>query len=479
MLSYLQKVGRSLMVPISVLPAAALLMGIGYWIDPTGWGTNSQIAAVLINSGSALIDNLGILFAIGIAFGMSKDQNGTAAVTGLVGWLIVQKLLSPATLALVMATDVESIAVAFTKVNSPFIGILIGIISAEIYNRTYKTQLTPALSFFSGRRLAAIVNSVVMLGLTVILIFVWPVVYSGLVTFGESMIGLGAVGAGLFGFFNRLLIPVGLHHALNSVFWFDVAGINDIPNFLSGVGTPGVTGMYQAGFFPIMMFGLPAAAFAMYQQALPSQKAKAKGILLAGAIAAIFTGVTEPLEFLFMFTAPGLYLVHAILTGISMFIAAQMQWMAGFGFSAGLVDFILSTKNPLAVKNYMLIVQGIVFAGIYYGVFTFAIKKWNIKTIGRTEGELDDDQADDSKSSEKYLAKAQRILDIVGIENLQEVNNCTTRLRLTVTDSHVYAEEDFKKLGIVGVVRPAQNSLQLIVGPDVEFVAEAMKTLVK
>ena len=296
MYNYLRKIGRSLMVPIAVLPAAAILMGIGYWLDPTGWGADNIFAALLINSGGALIDNMGILFAVGIAYGMSKDKNGAAALTGLVGWLIVQRLLDPATITLISGTPLEEVNAAFSSVNTQFIGILVGLISAEIYNLTYKVQLPPAFSFFAGRRLSAIVNSFVMIGVSLLLMVIWPFIFDALVAFGEFLIGLEAVGAGLFGFFNRLLIPLGLHHALNSVFWFDVAGINDIPTYLSGVGEPGVTGIYQAGFFPIMMFGLPAAALAMYHEALPKNRKVVGGILLGGAAASFFTGVAERLN---------------------------------------------------------------------------------------------------------------------------------------------------------------------------------------
>lgn len=477
MLNYLQKIGRSLMVPIAVLPAAALLMGIGYWIDPSG--TTNQFAALLTKSGGALIDNMGILFAVGLAFGMSKDKHGSAALTGLVAWLIVQGLMNPDNVALILGKDVADVPAAFGSANTQFIGILVGVISAEVYNRTYQVELNPALAFFSGRRFSAIVVSVCALILSVILYLTWPPIYNGLVAFGESVVSLGAVGAGIFGFLNRLLIPLGLHHALNSVFWFDVAGINDIPNYLdgnNGAGVAGVTGIYQAGFFPIMMFGLPAGAYAIYREALPSQKKYVGGIMLAGAVASFFTGVTEPLEFSFMFVAPPLYVIHALLTGLSLFIAAHFQWIAGFGFSAGLVDYILSFKNPMAVHNYMLIVQGLVFAAIYFFTFTFMIRKFNFLTPGRTEGEFDEVEVG-SNAKKDYTTLAENLLAAIGEENLVEVNNCTTRLRLTVVDSSIYKEETFKQLGMLGVMKPAQNNLQLVVGPDVEFVAEALKSI--
>src|SRR5690606_9260480 len=241
----------------------------------------------------------------------------------------------------------------------------------------------------------------------------WPPVYGALVSFGKSIADLGSIGAGIYGFFNRLLIPTGLHHALNSVFWFDVAGINDIGNFWSGNGEKGVTGMYQAGFFPIMMFGLPAAALAMYHTAKTKRKKQAASLLLAAGVAAFFTGVTEPLEFSFMFLAPALYVVHAALTGISLFIAATFQWTAGFGFSAGFVDFFLSSRNPIANQPWMLLVQGLVVAVIYYLLFRFLIVKFNLKTPGREDEEVaaTTTQAD---GQSKFAAMAAQIYEGLG-----------------------------------------------------------------
>lgn len=389
------------MVPVATLPAAAILMGIGYWIDPNGWGANSALAAFLIKAGAAIIDNMSVLFAIGVAYGMSKDKDGAAALSGFVGFLVVTTLLSPGAVAQIQGIDPSAVPAAFAKINNQFVGILVGIVSAEIYNRFSAVELHKALAFFSGKRLVPILTSFAGIFIAFILMYIWPAVYGGLVNFGEGIQGMGEVGAGIYAFFNRLLIPVGLHHALNSVFWFDVAGINDIPNFLGGaksiaegVATPGVTGMYQAGFFPIMMFGLPGAALAMYHTSKAKNKEKVASIMIAAGFASFFTGVTEPLEFAFMFLAPALYVVHAALAGLSVYIAASMQWIAGFGFSAGLVDMVLSTRNPLAVNWYMLIVQGLVFFGLYYAIFRTVIIKFNLKTPGRE----DDDEEEGSFS---------------------------------------------------------------------------------
>lgn len=483
MFSYLQKIGKALMVPVAVLPAAAILLGLGYMIDPVAWGGNSALAAFFIKSGGAIIDNMPILFAIGVAFGMSKDKNGSAALTGLVGFLVITTLLSPGAVSQIMKIPADKVPAGFSKINNQFIGILVGVISSALYNKFSGVELHKALSFFSGKRLVPIITSFVMIIVSFILMYVWPVIYDGLVHFGEAISSLGAVGAGIYGFLNRLLIPVGLHHALNSVFWFDVAGINDIPKFLGGaksiaegVAIPGVTGMYQAGFFPIMMFGLLGAAAAFVKTARPENKEKIKSIMIAAGFATFLTGVTEPLEFAFMFVAPGLYLIHAILTGISVFIAASMHWIAGFGFSAGFIDLLLSTRNPLAVQWYMLILQGIVFFVLYYTVFVFAINKFNLATPGREIEEASTEETTSKASaSNEDLAKA--LLPLLGgAENLTVIDNCITRLRLEVKDSSLVKDAEIKKL-VSGVLKPGKNSVQVIVGTNVEFVAEALKKL--
>ena len=481
-LGYFQKVGRALMVPVAVLPAAAILMGIGYWIDPAGWGGDSAFAAFLIKAGAAVIDNMSVLFAVGVAYGMSKDKDGAAALSGLVGFLVVTTLLSPAAVAQIQSIPLSEVPFAFNKINNQFVGILVGIVSAELYNRFSSVELHHTLAFFSGRRLVPIVVSVVMIGISFILMAIWPIIFSSLQTFGETIASLGDVGAGIYAFFNRLLIPVGLHHALNSVFWFDVAGINDIPNFLGGqssidAGTAiiGKTGMYQAGFFPIMMFGLPGAAFAIYTAAKPENKEKVASIMLAASLSSFFTGVTEPLEFSFMFVAPLLYVIHALLAGVSVFFAASMEWMAGFGFSAGLVDMVLSSQNPLAVKWYMLIAQGLAFFAIYYFTFLALIRGLDLKTPGREDAEENVSKAtvseDAGELAEQYVAA------LGGIDNLEVIDACITRLRLTLKDRSVVSEAELKGLGAMGVVKLGENNLQVIIGPQAESIANRMKAV--
>lgn len=470
------------MVPVATLPAAAILMGIGYWIDPNGWGANSALAAFLIKAGAAIIDNMSVLFAVGVAYGMSKDKDGAAALSGFVGYLVVTTLLAPGAVAQIQGIDPSAVPAAFGKINNQFVGILVGIVSAEIYNRFYTVELHKALAFFSGKRLVPILTSVAGIFIAFVLMYLWPAIYGGLVSFGESIQGMGEAGAGIYAFFNRLLIPVGLHHALNSVFWFDVAGINDIPNFLGGAksiaegtATPGITGMYQAGFFPIMMFGLPGAALAMYHTAKAKNKEKVASIMIAAGFASFFTGVTEPLEFAFMFLAPPLYVIHAVLTGLSVYIAASMQWIAGFGFSAGLVDMVLSTRNPLAVNWYMLILQGFVFFGLYYAIFRTVIVKFNLKTPGREDDDVEESGVTGSKETGE-LAK-QYLKALGGHGNLENIDACITRLRLTLKDSSLANEKTLKALGAMGVVKLGSNNLQVILGPLAEIVAGEMKRI--
>ncbi len=479
-LGYFQKVGKALMVPVATLPAAAILMGIGYWIDPTGWGSNSAIAAFLIKAGAAIIDNMSILFAMGVAYGMSKDKDGAAALAGFVAYMVITTLCSAGSVEAIglVALD-EGSTLAFNKIGNQFVGILSGIVAAELYNRYYQVELHKALAFFSGKRLVPILTSFAAIIISFILMFVWPVIFSGLISLGEGIVGLGEVGSGIYGFFNRLLIPVGLHHALNSVFWFDMAGINDLGNWWTpnaveaGVGVVGETGRYMAGFFPIMMFGLPGAALAIYHTARPENKARVASIMIAAGFASFFTGVTEPLEFSFMFLAPMLYLLHAVLTGVSLFIADLMNWTAGFGFSAGLVDMVLSSQNPLANKWYMLLVQGVVFFGLYYVVFRTAITKFNLKTPGREEEESSALVAEENTSE---LAK-QYLKALGSHANLSNIDACITRLRLTVNDMESINERALKDLGAMGVVKLGSNNVQVILGPLAEIIAGEMKNI--
>lgn len=478
MMKYLQRLGKSLMLPVAALPVASILMGIGYWIDPSGWGANNVAAAFLLKAGGALVDNMAILFAIGVAVGMSDDNDGTAGLAGLVSWLMITTLLSPAVVSMFKGIDVAEVPAAFNKIQTQFVGIVAGLIGASCYNKFKGTKLPDALGFFSGKRSVAIMTSLASLVATLILFFVWPVVYNALVSFGEAIISTEAIGAGIYAFFNRLLIPTGLHHALNSVFWFDVAGINDIANFWGGTGVQGQTGMYMTGFFPVMMFGLPAGALAMYHTAKENKKKAVYGLLLAAALSSFFTGVTEPLEFAFMFLAPGLYLLHAGLTGISAVVCTLLPVRAGFNFSAGFVDWILSFKAPMAENPLWLIPIGLVFALIYYVTFRFAITKFDLKTPGREDDdeEFSDNAAISGDMGE--LAKAY-IEALGGRNNIVSVDNCVTRLRLGVKDNAIIVDKKLTALGARGVIRPGKGNIQVIVGTNVQFVADAVKAELK
>ncbi len=479
-MKYLQRLGKSLMLPVACLPVASILMGIGYWIDPTGWGANSVIAAFLLKAGGALIDNMAILFAIGVGVGMSDDNDGTSGLAGLVSWLVITTLLAPGSVAFFKGIEVAAVNPAFSKIATQFVGILSGIIGASCYNKFKGTKLPDALSFFSGKRSVAIVTAGYSILAALVLFFVWPLIYGALVSFGEAIISTGAIGAGIYAAGNRALIPFGLHHALNSVFWFDVAGINDLSNFWSGKGTYGETGMYMTGFFPVMMFGLPAGALAMYHTAQTKKKKIAYGILLAGALSSFFTGVTEPLEFAFMFMAPGLYFIHAGLTGLSAIVCTLLPVRCGFNFSAGFVDWILSFKAPMAENPWMIIPIGLVFGVLYYVIFRFAITKWNLKTPGREDDDVTDEELKVTLSKDNFSEIAVVILEgLGGKENVTACDNCVTRLRLEIKDYTKVNEKKIKSAGIAGIIRPNKTSVQVIVGTKVQFVADEMKKLLK
>ena len=475
MMKYLQRLGKSLMLPVACLPVAGILMGIGYWIDPSGWGANNVAAAFLIKAGGSLIDNMALLFAIGVAVGMAIDNDGTAALAGLVSWLVITTLLSSGAVAMFTGAEADP---AFDHIQTQFIGIVCGLIGAACYNKFRNSKLPDFLAFFSGKRSVAIVTAGVSIVASLILFFVWPFVYGALVVFGKAIISTGAIGAGIYGFFNRLLIPFGLHHALNSVFWFDVANISDLSKFWDGTGVLGQTGMYMAGFFPVMMFGLPAGALAMYHTAKPNKKKIAAGLLSAAALCSFFTGVTEPLEFAFMFLAPGLYLIHALLTGLSVFIVALLPTRAGFNFSAGLVDYVLSFKAPMALNPWLLLPIGLAFGVIYYAVFRFAIVKFNLKTPGREDDEYGEEEMKATLANDNYGEVAAAIVEgLGGIDNITSIDNCITRLRLEVKDYTAVNDKKIKSAGVAGVLRPSKKSVQVIVGTQVQHVADEMKKL--
>lgn len=483
MMKYLQKLGKSLMLPVACLPVCGILMGIGYILAPaamagevagfTAGGAMYTIGLFMIKAGGAIIDNMSILFVIGVAVGMADDRDGTSALAGLVSWLMVTNLLSSGTVAALTGADA---AAAFGKIQNQFVGILCGLIGAACYNKFKNTKLPDFLAFFSGKRSVAIVTALISIFVAAVLFFVWPLVYSGLVALGTSFLSMGALGAGIYAFFNRLLIPFGLHHALNSVFWFDVAGINDLPNFWGNTGVLGETGQYMTGFFPFMMFGLPAACLAMYHTAKTNKKKIVFGLLASAAFCSFFTGVTEPIEFAFMFLAPALYVVHALLAGITAGITVALPIRAGFSFSGGSIDLFLSSFTPLAVNPWLIIPVGLAVGVIYYVIFRFVITKFNLKTPGRE----DDDDLEAEKAvvlgNKDYAAVAAIILaGVGGSENIADVDNCITRLRLEIKDYTKVDEKKIKSAGVAGVIRPSKTSVQVVVGTQVQFVADEFK----
>lgn len=468
------------MLPVAVLPVASIFSGLGYWIAGATGDPNNIIGAFLAAAGGALIDNIPLLFAIGVAIGMPKKADGVAALAGLTSWLTVTTLLQPETIMKFQGlSDVAQVDPAFSKVNNVFVALICGLIAAWSFDKFKDTELPDFLAFFSGKRSVAIISALLSLVAALVLMFVWPLVFGGLVAFGEWMLTLGPVGAGLYGFFNRLLIPLGLHHALNAVFWFDIAGVNDLNNFLAGQGTRGMTGQYMTGFFPVMMMGLPGAALAMYVTSKPEKKKATGGILIGAAFAAFLVGITEPLEFLFMFLAPGLYLIHAIFMGISMGVTAALPVRSGFGFSGGFIDLVLQWVNPLAMNPWAIFVMGAFWFVVYFLVFRFVILKWNLKTPGRGADE-DDDEASDSTATgaDKYILTADRFIEALGGKgNIDEVENCATRLRLSLNDVSLADEQALKAAGATGVMKPGGNLYQVIYGLNVQFVKDAMDGL--
>ena len=485
MMKYLQKLGKSLMLPVAALPVAGIMLGLGYWIDPAGWGSGNILAAFLCKAGSALIDNMAILFVLGVGVGMSDDNDGTSSLAAMVSYLMITTLLAPGAISMFTGVPAEEVNVAFTKIaGNQFIGILSGLIGAGCYNKFKKTQLPDALSFFSGKRCVAIVTAGVTILVSLVLFFVWPLIYGALVAFGTAVSSTGALGVGVYGFFNRLLIPFGLHHALNSVFWFDAIGIADLYKFwgmggYEAVTEAGTVGQYMTGFFPVMMFGVPGGALAMYHTAKDNKKKVAAGLLGAAALCSFLTGVTEPFEFAFMFLSPVLYVVHALITGIVCVVCALLPVRAGFTFSGGFIDWVLCGNLPAALNTWIIIPIGLVVAVIYYFVFKTLILKLDLKTPGRE----DDDVEAEKKvtlSNDNFTEVAAIILEgCGGKDNIASIDNCVTRLRLEVKDYTAVDEAKIKSAGIAGVIRPGKTSVQVIVGTKVQFVADEFKTLCK
>ena len=495
MMKYLQKLGKALMLPVAALPICGILMGVGYFLAPAAMGAEGPTEGlaytagfILIKAGGALIDNMAWLFAVGAAVGLSDDHDGTAALAGLVSYLMMTQLLSTGVVGAIMTLEEgSSTFIAFQKTaGNAFIGILAGLIAGLCYNKFKNTQLPDWLAFFSGKRCVAIVTGVVSIVVSVILLFVWPLIFNALVALGDGIVGLGGIGAGLYAFFNRLLIPTGLHHALNNVFWFDTIGIGDLSNYWAGyvtgdIGTNGEVidwslGMYMSGFFPCMMFGIPGAALAMVHTA--KNKKAAIGLVTSAAICAFVCGVTEPFEFGFMFLCFPLYVVYALLYAIFAVVTYYVGFRAGFMFSAGGTDLLFSASLPAHANTWMIIPLGIAAFVIFYVVFRFAITKFNLTTPGREDEDTDAAEANITLANNDFTAIASGVLAAIGGKgNVANVDYCATRLRFEVKDSSAVDEKAVKAAGAAGVIRPSKNACQVVIGPKVQFVYDELKKM--
>ena len=489
MMKQLQKLGKAMMLPVAALPICGILMGLGYALAPAVMGAEGAttgaaytIGFLLIKAGAALIDNMAWLFAIGAAVGLADDHDGTAGLAGLVSFLMMQTLLNPGVVGAVRTLEEGTVDyIAFSKIaGNSFIGILAAIIGATCYNKFKGTQLPDWLAFFSGKRFVAIATGLASIVVSVILVFVWPIIFGVLVALGKGIVSLGGVGAGIYAFLNRLLIPTGLHHALNNVFWFDTIGLGDLSNYWAGKTSADVgwdLGMYMSGFFPCMMFGIPAAALAIVKNA--KNKKAAIGLVVSAAICAFICGVTEPFEFGFMFLCFPLYVVYAALYGIFTIITYYVGFRGGFCFSAGATDLIFSASLPAAAKTWTIIPLGIAAFIVFFVVFDFAIRKFDLKTPGRED---EDEEIESEKKitlkSNDYTALATAVLEGVGgKDNVTGLDYCATRLRFEVKDSTNVKEKEIKAAGAAGVIRPSKTTCQVIIGPKVQFVYDEVKKL--
>lgn len=488
-MKYLQKLGKALMLPVACLPICGILMGFGYLFCPASMqggdivGFLPKLGLFLVKAGAALIDNMALLFVIGVGVGMSEDNDGTGGLAALASWLVITTLLSTGAVTTLFPSIAENQdkVLAFSKIANPFIGILSGVIGSMCYNRFKGTKLPDWMSFFSGKRCVAIVAGVVSILVSAVLLIVWPIVFGILIAVGNAIIGMDAIGAGIYAFLNRLLIPTGLHHALNNVFWFDTIGLGDLTHFWAGETSADVNwslGMYMSGFFPCMMFGIPGAGLAMVHCAKPEKKNIAVGLVASAAICSFICGVTEPFEFGFMFLAPALYVVYALLYGVFTTITVLLGFRAGFSFSAGSTDLLFSSTLPAAQKTWLILPLGAAAFVVFYLVFRFAITAWNLKTPGR-----EDDDEDELKvvlANDNFTEIAAIILEGVGGKgNLTSIDNCITRLRLEVVDYTKVDEKKIKSAGVAGVIRPGKTSVQVIIGTKVQFVADEFKKLCK
>ncbi len=471
-ISALQPLGRSLMLPIAVLPIAGLLLRLG---QPDVFGGQPFIAA----AGDAIFHNLGLLFAIGVAVGFAKDGNGAAGLAGVVCFLVATNgagslIAPPPDVITGLAGKAKDLAVADFRATSVFklgvpLGILSGLIAGDFYNRFGTMKLPDYLAFFGGRRFVPIVSGLAGLALALLFGVSWIYLDRGVDGLSRAVVAAGPIGLFGFGLLNRLLIVTGLHHILNNVAWFVIGDYHgatgDLHRFFAGDPTAGA---FMAGFFPVMMFGLPAACLAMYHTAKPERRKAVGGMLASLALTAFLTGVTEPIEFTFMFLAPALFALHAVLTGVAMALMDALGVKLGFSFSAGVFDYLLNFK--FAARPLLLIPVGLVYFGLYYGLFRFFILRFDLKTPGRE---------DEAVPAPIKVAHGERgaafVAMLGGAANLASIDACTTRLRLVVRDQAAIDEPGLKALGARGLIRPSAQDLQVVLGPIADDVAREMR----
>jgi len=453
MFNLLQKIGKALMTPIAVLPVAALLLRLGF-----GDIFDGQIALIMKSAGEAIFSNLDLLFGVGIAYGLAKNNDGAAALSGAIGVLIAKA---------VYGSIDESVNMGV------FVGIIIGVIAGTLYNRYHAIKLPEFLGFFGGKRFVPIITAISAIGVGVLAGYFWQYAQGAIDSFSGFIIGLEEVGTFIYGTLNRALIPLGLHHILNSVFWFQLGeytylkdGVETVANgdlhrFFAGDPSAGV---YMSGFYIVMMFGLPAMALAIYLNTPKSYRKKAGAILAGVAFTSFLTGITEPLEFLFLFVAPLLFLLHALLTGLALATAQLLDIHAGFGFSAGFIDYVINYK--LSTKPLLILPLGVLFAFIYFTASYYTIKLFKLKIF---------DESSEDKGSNKNEEAMAFIEALGGVENITHTDACITRLRMSVHDSSTLLEETFIALGAKGVIKPDKRSIQIVLGTRAEGVAEKIK----
>ena len=455
-----QALGRALMLPIAVLPVAGLLLRLGQ--------PDLLNLAPVAAAGDAIFSNLGLIFAIGVAVGLARENHGAAGLAGAVGFFVTTKG-AEVLLGLPPAEAARQLA----KLSVP-IGIISGLNAGYLYNRYSNIKLPDYLAFFGGKRFVPIAAGGTGLALAFVVGYSWPVLSAGMDGLSRGVIAAGELGLFVYGVLNRALIVTGLHHILNNVAWFIVGDFNgatgDLKRFFAGDPAAGV---FMSGFFPVMMFGLPAACLAMYRTAAPAKRAATGGLLLSMALTSFLTGVTEPIEFTFMFLAPALYALHAVLTGAAMVTMDLLQVRLGFSFSAGFFDYVINYGK--ATRPLMLIPVGAAYFALYYFLFRYFILRFNLKTPGREAGEAAAPSPEVASGDELEVAGAY-IRALGGAANLDHVDACTTRLRLELANRDRVDAEALKRLGAKGTVRVGERGLQVVVGPMADQIASAIRS---